>query len=161
MEILDIINQKKEIIGKAPRNEIYAKKLPHKIVHTHLFNKKGELALQLRGPKSTFCPFHWGPTSGGHVASGELNKDAALREFKEELGTSSSIVFQSEDWYEYNGLKKLLISYKAEYEGPFTLEPGKVEKVEFFSLPKIKEMIDSGEKFHPELLFLLKTHFFK
>ena len=35
----------------------------------------------------------------------------------------------------------------------------KVEKVEFFSLDKIQEMINDGEKFHPELLFLLEKHF--
>lgn len=32
-------------------------------------------------------------------------------------------------------------------------------KVCFFSLEEIQKMVDKGEKFHPELLFLLKKHF--
>lgn len=63
------------------------------------------------------------------------------------------------DAYEYNnGAKKFLASFRADYNGE--LVPGdKVEKLEFLSLGKIQSMIDRGEKFHPELLFLLRKHY--
>jgi hypothetical protein len=30
----------------------------------------------------------------------------------------------------------------------------------FFAIEKINEMVEKGEKFHPELLFLLRKYFF-
>lgn len=39
-------------------------------------------------------------------------------------------------------------------------EQDKVEKVEFFDLGDIQQMIKAGKKFHPELRFLLNKHLF-
>ncbi|MBI5332954.1 MAG: hypothetical protein HZB65_05240 [Candidatus Aenigmarchaeota archaeon] len=37
--------------------------------------------------------------------------------------------------------------------------PEEVKKIKFFSMKDIQKMIDNGENFHPELLFLLRKHF--
>jgi len=48
-EWLPIVNEKGEIIGKAPRSECHKnKQLLHPVVHLHVFNPKGELFLQKR-----------------------------------------------------------------------------------------------------------------
>ena len=160
METLDVINEKDEVVGKVSKKEIYDKLLPHRIVHILIFNDNGEIALQLSSEKKDFCPRYWGTSVGGHVRSGESCEEAALREFSEELGTTSNIDFAYKDWYgDKRGLKLLLTTFKAVSNGPFNINSDEVEKVEFFSLDKIKDMIKSGEKFHPELLFLLKNHF--
>ncbi len=162
MEIMDIVNEKDEVIGKAPREEIYKKLLTHRIVHVLIFNKKQEMALQLRG-NVRFCPYHWCTSAGGHVKSGETSLDAAERELEEELGVKAKLENFSKDIYVDNfrrtGLKKILITFKLLYNGPFKINPEEVHKIELFSLEKIQKMVDSGEKFHPELLFLLRKHF--
>ncbi len=159
MEFLDIVDKDDKVIGKAPRNEIYEKKLMHRIVHILLFNQEGKMALQLRSEECSFCPLHWSTAVGGHVSSGESYEKAALREYKEELGTTSDITLLYKDFYDdARGLAKFLSTFKAIYEGEFKLE-SKVLKVEYFTIDEIKEMIEKGEKFHPELLFLLKKHF--
>jgi len=162
MEFLDIVNEKDEVVGKAPRDEIYNKLLTHRIVHVLIFNKKQEMALQLRA-NVNFCPHHWCTSAGGHVKSGEQPEYAAQRELQEELGVNPKLEFFSKDIYVDNfrgtGLKKILITFKSTYSGPFKINPEEVEKIEFFTLEKIQTMIDSGEKFHPELLFLLRKHF--
>jgi len=160
MELLDIVNDKNEVIGHAEREEIYRKKLPHRIVHVLIFDDQGKMALHKRSNSVSFCPNHWSTPVGGHVLSGETYKQAALREYKEELGINSPVEFAFEDVYD-DGIrpKKFLQTFKTLYNGPFNINPKAVQEIRFFTLDEIKEMIKNKELFHPELLFLLKKHF--
>lgn len=161
MEILDIVNEQDEVIGQAERGEVYANKYPHRIVHVLIFNDRGEMAMQLRSEHVSFCPHYWSTTVGGHVQAGETYEEAALREYQEELGMQTPIEFFQKDFYqepEGRHLQKFLVTYKAQYNGPFNPDPEAVERVEFFAMDEIKRMIEAGEKIHPELLFLIKKH---
>lgn len=158
-EILDIVDINNCVIGKAPRAEIYRNKLMHRIVHVHLFNSSGEIGLQLRSATCSFCPLHWSTSVGGHVQAGESAEQAAYREYKEELGATSPLSFMSEDLYEADSLRKFLISFKTVAPNTFCLDSTAVKDFRFFSLSEISSMITRGEKFHPELLFLLRAHF--
>ncbi|MCL5432508.1 MAG: NUDIX domain-containing protein [Patescibacteria group bacterium] len=163
MEYLDVVNEKDEIIGEASRGDIYKKYLMHRIVHIFIFNKKGKICLQLRGKNISFMPLHWCSSAAGHVRKGETYKNAIRREMFEELGTDLDIKFLYKDVYEYKtvqpGLKLFLVTFKATNDGPFKINRKEVERVDFFSVKEVQKMIDRGEKFHPELLFLLQRHF--
>ena len=159
MEFLDVVNDRDEIVGRASKKEVYEKRFPHRIVHILIFNDKGEMALQLRGNVS-FCPYHWSTAVGGHVQSGESCEEAALREFEEELGTKAEIELAYKDFYsDDRDLRKFLYTFRCIFNGPFTPDPKDVDEIEFFTMDNIRAMIDAGEKFHPELLFLLEKHF--
>ncbi len=160
MEFLDIVNDHDEVIGKASRDEIYEKLLPHRIVHVLIFNDKNEMALQLRSKHVSFCPLHWCTAAAGHVQAGESYKEGALREYEEELGVQSELNMIGKDIYETPGKpKKFITVYRATFNGSFTKDERDVEKVEFFPLEKIRQMIKEEEKFHPESLFILKKYF--
>jgi isopentenyl-diphosphate delta-isomerase type 1 len=164
MEFLDIVNENDEVIGNASKNEIYEKKLLHRIVHVFVFNDKDQMALQLQSIHKKFCPHHWCTAAAGHVRSGESSEQAALRELEEEIGIHARLTFKYKDFYEYknsgqSGLRKILISFKTVFNGPFKINQKEVEKIQFFDLGQIQRMIDNGEKFHPELLFLFRRHF--
>ena len=121
-----------------------------------VFNDKKELALQLRAANDISFPSHWDFGAGGHVDPGEDGKQTAERELKEELGIEAEIKFVADEHYEYpawNSSHQRIVDssmYKAKHNGPFKPDPKEIEKVEFFSLEKIGEMIKSGVKFHPE-----------
>jgi isopentenyldiphosphate isomerase len=160
IEYVDIVDDYDKIIDKTSVEKIYANKHLHRIVHILIFNRKGEMALQFRSKHKAFCPHHWGTSVGGHVQSGENYEQAALREMEEELGTKCKVTMMYKDLYEDGtGLQKFLGTFKATFEGPFKLNPEEVDKLEFFGLEQIQKMIDSGEKIHPELLFILRKHF--
>ncbi|MCA9495365.1 MAG: NUDIX domain-containing protein [Nanoarchaeota archaeon] len=160
IEYIDIVNDGDEVIGLASKEDIYKKRLLHRIVHIMILNDKNEIALQLRSKNTSYCPLHWSTSVGGHVQSGESCEDAALREYDEELGTTSKITFFNKDYYEGETANKFLYIFKSDFNGPFSPNPSAVGAVSFFSIDKIKNMIESGEKFHPELLFILKKYFF-
>ena len=158
--MLDVVDKEDNIIGKATKQEIYQKLLPHRIVHVLIFNSKGEIALQLRSKNLSFCPHHWSTTVGGHVQSGESYEQAAQREYQEELGQQSHLTFWSKDTFHlpHRPLKHLT-TFKSVYDGPFSPNPEEVETVSFFTIPQIKYMIQQKEKFNPELLFLFNKYF--
>lgn len=163
LEYIDVVDENDRVVGLATRQELYQKTLRHRIVHILLFNQKGDMALQLRGPGVDFCPNHWCTAAVGHVQHGESYQEAARREYQEELGiVADDLELVGKDLYIADGTpNKFLAIFKTNFEGPFRLDPNIVARAEFFSLPTIKKMVDQGEQFHPELLFILEKYFFK
>jgi 16S rRNA (adenine1518-N6/adenine1519-N6)-dimethyltransferase len=159
MEFLDVVNDRDKVVGRASMKDIYQKSLTHRIVHVFILNDNGDIALQLRSRSKKFLPLHWCTTAGGHVQSGETYEVAARRELKEEVGVTGNLKPVGKDKYVGSmAPPKLLSTYIMKHNGPFTVN-SEVEKVEFFGIEKIREMIDNGEKFHPELKFLLDKYF--
>ena len=88
-ELLPVLDDNLDIIGKAPRSDFHyagGDKLLHPVVHLHVFNKKGEIFLQLRPENKLIQPGKWDTAVGGHVAWGETIEEALKREAEEEIG---------------------------------------------------------------------------
>ena len=123
-----------------------------------VFNDKGELALQLRAAHDNSFPSHWDFSAGGGIKDGEDSKVAAMRETLEEIGIEADVEFVTKEHFTYpawkpNVTREVDLSiFKTNHNGPFNLDLDEVEKVEFFTLDDIKKMIESGQKFHPELI---------
>lgn len=124
-----------------------------------IFNDEGKLALQLRSKNDDSFPSHWDFAAGGGVDQGEDPKESAARELKEELGVVGDLEFLSQEHFQYPAWKQGvtreadLFIYKTKNSGPFKIDPIEIDKVEFFSFEKIRDMIKIGQKFHPEFLF--------
>lgn len=124
---------------------------------TLVFNNRGELLLQLRAAHDDSFPSHWDFSAGGGIDEREDAKQSASRELQEELGVTADIEPVSEEHYTYPAWKPDttrevdLHIFKASHNGPFTPDPHEVDRVEFFSLDTIKQMLAADDKFHPEL----------
>jgi isopentenyldiphosphate isomerase len=89
-EQLEIVNEKGEVIGLAPRAEVHSNpSLMHRVVHVLLFDPRGRLLLQKRSLAKDVAPGMWDTSVGGHVGTGEELSLAAARETEEELGISA------------------------------------------------------------------------
>lgn len=160
MEMLDTVDDNDEVIGQATVAQSYKKLLPHRIVHIMIVNDKEEILLQKRTAEETFCPDHWSTAVGGHVQAGESYEQAAIREYEEELGTKSAIELIGKAVYEVeNKPKKFLTIFKSNFNGPYNINLDEVASVDSFSIDEIKKMISDGEKFLPELLFILEKYY--
>lgn len=132
---MDIVDENDMVIAQAPREDIYTYKLLHRIVHILIFNDKGEIGLQLRSKSVSYCPNHWSTSVGGHPEAGEKPKQSALREYQEELASTTPIVFWKKAFYSPKvGLDKILYVFKTKSQGKE--KPTKeVEKIDFFTIP--------------------------
>src|SRR5712671_4334508 len=85
-DIFDLVNERDEVIGQAPRQEVHARGLWHRAVHVLVFNARGEVFLQKRSMKKDIAAGKWDSSSSGHLDSGEDYDACAVRELREEIG---------------------------------------------------------------------------
>src|SRR5258708_29627408 len=85
-EIFDVVNERDEVVGQAPRREAHARGLWHRAVHVLVFNARGEVFLQKRSLKKDIAAGKWDSSSSGHLDRGEDYDACAVREVREEIG---------------------------------------------------------------------------
>jgi isopentenyldiphosphate isomerase len=65
---------------------IHKQELWHEVVNVWIVNFKGDILMQLRGPKVDLAPNVWDVAIGSHLLPGENPPDAAIRALKNGLG---------------------------------------------------------------------------
>lgn len=86
-EMLPIVDESGHITGAATRGECHGgSKQLHPVVHLHVFDRDGNLYLQLRPEWKDIQPGKWDTAVGGHIDLGENVEMALRREAREELG---------------------------------------------------------------------------
>lgn len=160
---MDIVDDNDKVIGRVSREEVYANKLTHRIVHVYVFNSAGELALQRRSATVDYCPRHFGVSAAGHVRSGESFEQAAKRELKEEMGIEVPLEFIAKEYYteDPRGVMKFIALYRTTYDGELPFDPQEVESVEWLALERVRMMLARGEPVVPQLAYMLKKFFNK
>jgi isopentenyl-diphosphate Delta-isomerase len=86
MEFFDVLDESGNKTGQIiERKEAHKKGICHRVVQVWVINSKNELLLQKRSANKDSCPNMWYVSLGGHIESGEDNKETIIREFSEEL----------------------------------------------------------------------------
>jgi isopentenyldiphosphate isomerase len=158
-EIFDVVNERDEVIGKKPRNEVHRLGLMHRATHVLVFNKGGQVFLQKRSMIKDRQPGLWDSSASGHVDSGEDYDSCVMRELREEIGLQLSEVPQR--------LFKMPASaetdqehvwvYRCEAEGPFQLHPEEIERGDWFEPAQVTSwMKEKPEEFATALLVIWK-----
>lgn len=153
IEILDIVDENDNIIGSAPKEEIYDKKILHRIVHILVLHpNRSAIYLQKRAATKSFLPNYYCTSAGGHVHSGETHREAAIRELKEEIGITTPI--KEVDTFIFtgdNGHQRLIKVFVTKASDGFSFTDGEVSEGTFFPILDAKKMINANGKIHPQL----------
>ena len=142
-EIFDIVNERDEVIGQAPRKEVHARGLWHRAIHVLVFNSRGEIFLQKRSMRKDIAAGKWDSSASGHLDSGEDYDACAVREVREEIGLDLKSGARGTRPSELEKLFKIDARqetgwefcwiYRCESEGPFVLHPDEIETGEWFA----------------------------
>ncbi|CAM5566036.1 putative Nudix hydrolase [Streptomyces spiroverticillatus] len=87
-EILDVVDEHDDVVGQAPRGEVYARGLRHRCTFIRVRDAEGRIFVHRRTPTKLVYPSLYDMFVGGVVGAGESYDAAALREAQEELGVS-------------------------------------------------------------------------
>jgi isopentenyldiphosphate isomerase len=155
-ELLEIVNEKGEVLGTARRSEIHGNNhLLHRVVHLLVFNSKGEILLQKRSMNKDVAPGKWDTSVGGHVSVGETLEEALHREMEEELGISVKDTIFLYSYIHTNPYEsELVYTFKCTYDGPFRHNREEIDDLKFWSIPELKEATGKGilsDNFEEEL----------
>ena len=142
-EIFDVVNERDEVIGQAPRKEVHARGLWHRAIHVLVFNSRGEIFLQKRSLKKDIAAGKWDSSSSGHLDTGEDYDACAVRELREELGLKLAQppqrLFKIEACKE-TGWEFCWI-YRGASDGPFILHPEEIETGDWFTPEAVSKWV--------------------
>ena len=160
-EIFDVVNERDEVIGQAPRKEVHACGLWHRAIHVLVFNSRGEIFLQKRSLKKDVAAGKWDSSSSGHLDTGEDYDACAMRELREEIGLVVAVPPQrlfkigarKETGWEFCWI------YRGESEGPFTLHPEEIETGDWFAPDAVTQWVtEKPQDFASAFVLIWKTH---
>lgn len=134
LELVDVIDAAGNTIGTVTRQEMRARRLPHRCVYILVFNRVGELFVHLRTPTKDVFPAHWDVAVGGVLVAGESFEQGAQRELHEELGVAAEL----EMLFPYRHMDDATVVgamvYRATHDGPFRYQPEEVVEGEFLTI---------------------------
>lgn len=144
-EILPIVDEEGNIIGKATRGECHnGGKLLHPVVHLHLLDSAGRLYLQQRPLWKDIQPGKWDTAVGGHVDYGEAIENALLREAREEVGIEEfTPLFLMKYLFESERERELVHVYCTVYNGEVR-PSSELDDGRFWSFSEIDSAIGKG-----------------
>lgn len=147
-EVMDVVNEKDEMVGRETRKKIHKLGLWHKGVHVLVFDRKGNMLLQKRSPKKVKFPNCYDVSLSEHLRSGENYRDAALRGLSEELGIRNVKIGKLLKFKMIYGPNDRNISeiYKCRYSGNLRIDKKEVNQIQFIPLDTIKEMLRRDRK---------------
>ena len=146
MEYFEVVNERGEVIGTAPRSECHGNPaLVHRAAHVLVFDNEGRLLLQLRSKDKDIQPGKWDTSVGGHLAVGESYEEAALRETSEELGITGVKLNYLYDYPLRNNVESENIrSFYINYDGPVKFQEEEIDEVRHWGMGEVKRALGTG-----------------
>ena len=156
-EMFDVVDEHDRVVGQAPRREVHARGLRHRAVHVLVVNRAGRVFLQKRSAAKDLHPGVWDSSSSGHVGAGDDYDPTAARELAEELGCRPErpprFLFRLEACAQTG--QEFVQVYRAEAEGPFTLQPEEIECGDWFAVAEIDRWVaERPAEFAPSFVYL-------
>ena len=149
-ELLPIVDENGNTIGKTMRSEAHGPKRPlHPVVHLHLFNSQGKLYLQRRPLWTDVQPGKWDTATGGHVGYGESISNALMREVSEELGiTGYTPSFLGKYVFESNVERELVHVFSTTFDGEVHPNDEELDGGRFWLPEEINDAMGKGVLTH-------------
>ena len=156
MEVWDLYDRHRQIIGEHIRGTALPENGFHLVVHVWIRNDQGEYLIAQRAATRPTFPLKW-ECVGGSVLKGETSLQGALREVREEVGIpleakTGRIVFtkvrETIDGKPFNDIVDVWLF---PYDGAVDLSAAttdEVAQVRWMSAEEIEKLFASGEMVH-------------
>ena len=155
-EIVTIVDQDNREICQVSRKAMRQGGLIHRASYILVFNRTGDLFVQLRTMSKDIYPGYYDVATGGVVLAGESYEVSAKRELAEELGVRSIPLTSHFDFYHEDDANRVWGRlFTCTTDGPFLLQASEVE-AGFFLPPSEAVAMSERERFTPDGIMVLK-----
>lgn len=159
-EIIDIVNENNEVVGRERRSLAHSRGLTHRSVQVVLFDSEGRMFLQKRSASKEVCPLRWDLSAAEHLRAGEDYFRAAMRSLAEELGIHTKVTRIRDahlQKYEYDeGRTKdyeFVELYRGLYDGEIHVNKSEIASAEFLETAEVNGLVkQSRSNFTPWFL---------
>ncbi len=148
-EMVDIVDEKDEVVSTTTKKEMVEKALLHRAARVVVLNSKGEVLVHKRSETKKVYPGHWDIGIAETVQAGESYEEAATRGLNEELGITDvfgDFLFKTK--YLSPGNNAFLKVFEAFYDGKIRMQEEEVEEAKFLPINEVINL-SKNEKFSP------------
>jgi len=146
-EMLDLINEKNEVIGQAPRKTIEKEGLLYRASEIFVFID-GKIVIEKRNKNKAKRPGYYSSV-GETVQAGETFKESAVRGVKEELGLDAENLREIGETIIHDELYNdhhLMRVFVCEGKGEIKIQEEEVESAQLMDFKEVEALIKSGKK---------------
>lgn len=154
--IVDIVDAADQVVGAAPRKDVFRIGQGFRVAHVFVFNKAGHLLVQRLAPARERHPLRWGSSVAAYLFAGETYLDAARRRLDQELSiTDPSPVPVLNTSMTDGGCVKWISLFRVAADGPFSPDHGHIAGLEFRPVDVLgRQMTVSPDDFTPTFVHL-------
>jgi isopentenyldiphosphate isomerase len=151
-ELVDLVDERDLVVGRATRREVRARNLLHRAVVVLCRGTGGEVLVHRRTDTKDVFPGRYDMFVAGMVGAGETYQAAAVRELAEELGVEGvplTPVFR----HQYAGPAERSWSevFEVRWDGPVRIDPAEVAWAEWLSPEELDHRLSEWQ-FCPDSL---------
>lgn len=154
---IDSVDQNDEPIAVIPRSDVFTLHAGFRVAHVLVFNPRGELLVQQLASNRKRHAGAWGSSVAAYLFAGESYRHAAERRLEEELGFRDlPLDYIGKNTMMDQGSRKFVAVFTAISDGPFNFDRNHIERLEFLSLSRIRELQTKGSRiFTPTFMNVL------
>jgi isopentenyl-diphosphate delta-isomerase len=158
--VIDVVDHADRPIGIIQRGMVFQEHASFRVAHTLVFNSHGELLIQQVASTRNRHPGYWGSSVAAYVFAGESYESAANRRLFEELGVRTvPLRYLGKTSMSDEGCFKFIAVFAGTSDGPFTFDHTHIEGLEFVSLSRLHELIETGSRrFTPTFLEVIRFY---
>lgn len=151
------------MVGETTIAEAKRHNWPRRIARVFLFTTNNQLLLQRRASHVVSFPDLWDQSAGGHVDVGETEREAAIRELKEELGITNvplttiaeGVRSDQPDDYVFSYIYRGIVSPTTS----LAPDPDEVSTVRWFTLEEFESAVwNTSAQFVPTFVALYRRY---
>jgi isopentenyldiphosphate isomerase len=146
-ELLDVVNERDQVIPREMRSAVHRQGLLHRGVHVFLFTPDDRLLVQTRAMHAQAYPLALDCSVSEHVKAGETYRQAALRGLKEELGLTGIAIqplVKFKMVYGKDDFEICVLYFGRVRLAGVKLDPNEVQAVNPYRLEQLKAMLDDN-----------------
>ena len=141
MELVDVVDAHDRPVAVAPRAEVRARNLRHRVVFVIVDGSDGRILVHRRAERKDVWPGWWDCAVGGVVAAGETYAEAAERELGEELGLAGQPAEVGGGAYRDDDVDVVGRVYRLTHDGPFSFADGEIVEARFVTRAELDAML--------------------